>query len=75
MLSISVYLSKTVIIKVLKVTFLGLSPGIAWGFGAHALPPFFRRAHPHVLTVKSGLVVQRVQCHSSTIGVGTSRWV
>ena len=35
-------------------------------------PPLFRGAHPHELTVDSGLVAYRVQCLSSTISIGTS---
>ena len=35
-------------------------------------PPLFKEAHPHALAVISDSVACMVQCHSSTIGVGTS---
>ena len=60
MLSIAVYLyQQTVIISSVqsfKGYISGLSLEMAWGFWAHALLPFSRRACPHALTVDSGLV-------------------
>ena len=35
-------------------------------------PPLFKGACPHALAVISVSVAYMVQCHSSTIGVGTS---
>ena len=35
-------------------------------------PPLFKGACPHALAVISDLVAYMVQCHSSTISVGTS---
>ena len=35
-------------------------------------PTSFKGAHPHALAVISHSVAYMVQCHSSTIGVGTS---
>ena len=51
-----------------------LSVVIVWGFsgGPCITPPLFKGAHPHALAVISSSVAYRVQCHSSTIGVGTS---
>ena len=47
--------------------------GDSWGIvGFHVLPPLFKRAHPHALTVISDSVADRVRCHSYTISVGTS---
>ena len=35
-------------------------------------PPLFKGAHPCALAVMSDSVAYKVQCHFSTIGVGTS---
>ena len=44
--------------------------------GVHAYnPPLFKGAHPHALAAISDSIAYMVQCHSSTIGVGTSRKV
>ena len=49
-----------------------LSAVIVWGFsGGPCITPLFKGAHPHALAVIADSVAHRVQCHSSTISVGT----
>ena len=69
-LSISIYLHQHTVIISLKF-FKGYVTAATsrdnWGLWDSS-PHSFREACPHVLAVKSGLVLPRVQCHSSTIG-------